>query len=75
MAETVLMRNFRRDDSHTLAGYRAAGGYAAWEKASGIEPAAITEEVKKSNLRGLGGAGFPTGTKWSFIPKAHAGPV
>mgnify|MGYP003693716957 CR=1 FL=1 len=40
-----------------------------------MEPAAITEEVKKANLRGLGGAGFPTGTKWSFIPKTHTGPV
>ena len=40
-----------------------------------MEPAAITEEVKKSNLRGLGGAGFPTGMKWSFIPKGHTGPV
>ena len=75
MAEIVLMRNFGRADSHTLAGYRASGGYTAWEKAKGMEPAAITEEVKKSNLRGLGGAGFPTGMKWSFIPKAHTGPV
>ena len=75
MAEIVLMRNFGRQDSHTLAGYRATGGYSAWEKAKGMEPAAITEEVKKSNLRGLGGAGFPTGTKWSFIPKTHTGPV
>jgi NADH-quinone oxidoreductase subunit F len=75
MAETVLMRNFGRDDSHMLAGYRATGGYGAWEKALTMEPAALTEEVKKSNLRGLGGAGFPTGTKWSFIPKAHTGPV
>src|SRR3989442_4316845 len=40
-----------------------------------MEPAAIVDEVKKSNLRGLGGAGFPTGTKWSFIPKNHTGPV
>ncbi|TMQ24816.1 MAG: NADH-quinone oxidoreductase subunit NuoF [Candidatus Rokuibacteriota bacterium] len=75
MAEIVLMRNFGRQDSHTLAGYRATGGYGGWEKARTMEPAAITEEVKKSNLRGLGGAGFPTGTKWSFIPKNHAGPV
>ena len=75
MAEIVLMRNFGRADSHTLAGYRASGGYTAWEKAKGLEPAAITEEVKKSNLRGLGGAGFPTGMKWSFIPKTHTGPV
>src|SRR5207248_7946271 len=75
MAETVLMRNFGRRDSHTLAAYRAAGGYAAWEKAKTLEPTAIVDEVKKSNLRGLGGAGFPTGMKWSFIPKAHTGPV
>jgi NADH-quinone oxidoreductase subunit F len=75
MAETVLMRNFDRANSHTLDVYRAAGGYGAWDKAATMEPAAITEEVKKSNLRGLGGAGFPTGMKWSFIPKNHTGPV
>jgi NADH-quinone oxidoreductase subunit F len=73
--EKVLTRNFGRADSHTLAAYRDAGGYTAWPKAQSMEPAAITEEVKKSNLRGLGGAGFPTGVKWSFIPKAHSGPV
>ena len=75
MAETVLMRNFGRADSHTLASYRGAGGYAAWDKAQTIEPAALVDEVRKSNLRGLGGAGFPTGMKWSFIPKSHTGPV
>src|SRR2546428_8605818 len=75
MAEIVLMRNFSRPDSHALSAYRAAGGYAAWDKAREMEPTAITEEVKKANLRGLGGAGFPTGTKWSFIPKTHTGPV
>ena len=74
-AEKILTRNFGRADSHTLTAYRATGGYTAWRKAQGMEPAAITEEVKQSNLRGLGGAGFPTGTKWSFIPKNHAGPV
>jgi NADH-quinone oxidoreductase subunit F len=75
MAEIVLMRNFERSSSHSLDVYRAAGGYGGWEKALTMEPAAITEEVKKSNLRGLGGAGFPTGMKWSFIPKNHTGPV
>ena len=75
MAETVLMRNFARADSHTLASYRAHGGYAAWDKARQMEPAALVDAVKASNLRGLGGAGFPTGTKWSFIPKNHTGPV
>jgi NADH-quinone oxidoreductase subunit F len=71
----LLTRNFHRPDSHTLAAYRETGGYAAWAKAQQMEPAAITEDIKKSNLRGLGGAGFPTGMKWSFIPKSHAGPV
>ena len=75
MAELVLMRNFARPNSHTLAVYREHGGYAAWDKARQMEPAALVEEVKQSNLRGLGGAGFPTGAKWSFIPKNHTGPV
>ena len=75
MNEQILTRNFDRADSHTLATYRATGGYAAWEKARTMEPPAITDEVKKANLRGLGGAGFPTGMKWSFVPKTHTGPV
>jgi NADH-quinone oxidoreductase subunit F len=75
MAELVLMRNFERPNSHTLSVYREHGGYAAWDKARQMEPAALVEEVKQSNLRGLGGAGFPTGAKWSFIPKNHTGPV
>ena len=69
MAELVLMRNFDRGKSHTLQVYRAAGGYAAWDKARTMEPTAITEAVKTSNLRGLGGAGFPTGMKWQFVDK------
>ena len=73
--ETILMRNFARSDSHTLRAYVETGGYQAWAKAQAMEPAAIVEEVKAANLRGLGGAGFPTGTKWSFIPKNHTGPV
>jgi NADH-quinone oxidoreductase subunit F len=73
--EKILMRNFDRADSHTLAAYRETGGYRAVEKAGTMEPGAIVDEVKKSNLRGLGGAGFPTGMKWSFIPKDHTGPV
>jgi len=73
--EMILTRNFARSDAHTLRAYRETGGYQAWARAQAMEPAAIQEEVKRSNLRGLGGAGFPTGTKWSFIPKNHAGPV
>jgi NADH-quinone oxidoreductase subunit F len=75
VSEKILTRNFTTKDSHTLKVYTASGGYAALEKARGMEPAAIVDEIKKSNLRGLGGAGFPTGMKWSFIPKDHAGPV
>ncbi len=75
MTEKILTRNFDRADAHTLAVYRETGGYTAWEKARAMEPAAITDEVKKANLRGLGGAGFPTGMKWSFVPKNHTGPV
>jgi NADH-quinone oxidoreductase subunit F len=75
VSEKILMRNFERIDSHTLKVYRETGGYTAIEKAKAMEPAAITEEVKKANLRGLGGAGFPTGLKWSFIPRGHTGPV
>src|SRR5438046_5561778 len=75
VSEKVLTRNFERADSHTLKVYRETGGYAALDKAKAMEPAAIVDEVKTSNLRGLGGAGFPTGTKWSFIPKYHTGPV
>ena len=74
-AERILTRNFDRSDAHTLRRYRETGGYTAIEKARAMEPAAIVEEVRQANLRGLGGAGFPTGVKWSFIPKGHTGPV
>jgi NADH-quinone oxidoreductase subunit F len=73
-AEKILTRNFGLADSHTLRVYRDTGGYTAWQKALGMEPAAITEEVKKANLRGLGGAAFPTGVKWGFIPKGSTAP-
>jgi NADH-quinone oxidoreductase subunit F len=75
VTEKILTRNFDRMESHTLAVYRETGGYAALGRARTMEPSTIVDEIKKSNLRGLGGAGFPTGMKWSFIPKDHAGPV
>jgi len=74
MTEKILSKNFAVPDAHTLRVYRETGGYKGWDKAKGMEPAAITEEVKKSNLRGLGGAGFPTGVKWGFIPKGSTAP-
>jgi NADH-quinone oxidoreductase subunit F len=55
--------------------YMRDGGYEDLKKAFGMEPKAITEEVKKSGLRGRGGAGFPTGLKWTFIPPNNTKPV
>ena len=75
MSERILTRNFDRPDSHTLAGYQATGGYQALRKALQVGSEAVAAEVKKANLRGLGGAGFPTGTKWGFVPKQRSGPV
>src|SRR3954462_15535865 len=54
--------------------YRKNGGYASVEKAFKMQPAEIVEEVKKSGLRGRGGAGFPTGMKWGFIAKPEGVP-
>ena len=54
--------------------YRKNGGYASVEKAFKMTPADIVEEVKKSGLRGRGGAGFPTGMKWSFLAKPEGVP-
>ncbi|MEP7259287.1 MAG: NADH-quinone oxidoreductase subunit F, partial [Flavitalea sp.] len=54
--------------------YRKNGGYASVEKAFKMAPADIVEEVKKSGLRGRGGAGFPTGMKWSFLAKPEGIP-
>ncbi len=54
--------------------YRAAGGYLAATKALSMTSAQIIDEVSKANLRGLGGAGFPAGRKWSFVPKASPKP-
>jgi len=58
-----------------LRAYERAGGYQALRKAlSGMQPADVVNEVKAANLRGRGGAGFPTGLKWSFVPKDGAHP-
>src|SRR5215831_12761665 len=67
--EKIITRNWGRPDSWTLAAYKSTGGYATLEKVLGMQPAQVIDEVKKSNLRGRGGAGFPTGMKWSFVPK------
>ena len=60
----------RTEDSWTLAGFTASGGYEALRKALAMDPGAIgSEQVAAAGLRGRGGAGFPTGTKWSFLPE------
>lgn len=73
--EKVLLRNIDAKDSHTLAVYKSRGGYRALEKVlGGISPGQLIEEVKASGLRGRGGAGFPAGMKWSFVPKDNPKP-
>jgi len=66
----LISRRWGMKDSHKLDVYVSQAGYKALEKAlKEMTPESIIEEVKKSNLRGRGGAGFPTGMKWSFVPK------
>ncbi len=66
----VITRRFHLPKSTTLTDYLAHDGYKAADKAlKDMQPEEIIEEVKKSNLRGRGGAGFPTGMKWFFVPR------
>ncbi len=67
----VCFNTFGSDESHTLATYEQHEGYKAWRRILNGEmtPAQVIDEVKASGLRGRGGAGFPTGLKWSFMPK------
>jgi NADH-quinone oxidoreductase subunit F len=74
--ETFLLDRCKLEDSHTLAVYKANGGYKAIEKILTLpmSQSAVIEEMKDSGLRGRGGAGFPTGLKWSFMPDHEKDP-
>lgn len=70
MADRILTADFESDSLRTLDGYLARGGYAAAAKAlRDMTPARITAEVKDAGIRGRGGAGFPAGMKWGFVPQ------
>jgi len=69
VSRQLLINDLDEEGINTLSGYKACGGFSALEKALKMKSEAIVEEVKRSGLRGRGGAGFPTGMKWSFIAK------
>ena len=69
-----LTAHWDEPDSFTLAGYRRGGGYQALPKALAMEPEQVIQTLKDSVLRGRGGAGFPTGLKWGFLPQGDRKP-
>ncbi len=73
--ETVVLSQYFGDaEARSYAGWVKRGGYEGLRKALGMAPEAVVEAVKASGLRGRGGAGFPTGLKWSFMPKPSGKP-
>lgn len=71
----VLLKRRGDKNAVTIEGYKKSGGYKVLDKALKMKPEEIISEVKNSQLRGRGGAGFPTGVKWSFLPKNTGKPV
>jgi NADH-quinone oxidoreductase subunit F len=70
----ILLEKDQVEGIRYYEAYRREGGYKSVEKAFKMSPNDIVEEVKKSGLRGRGGAGFPTGMKWSFLAKPEGVP-
>jgi len=71
----ILLNDRTKPDCRTLAFYKKNGGYQSLAKAKSMQPGAVVAEVKDAQLRGRGGAGFPAGTKWTFLPKNDPRPV
>lgn len=74
MGQQLLLDNLDKAGINTLAGYKENGGYESLKKALQMKPEDVVAEVQKSGLRGRGGAGFPTGMKWSFLAKPPGEP-
>jgi NADH-quinone oxidoreductase subunit F len=74
MAKKTISINFDKPDAHKLAVYESLGGYRSLKGLFGMKPDDVIEHVKKSGLRGRGGAGFSTGMKWSFVPRGTEKP-
>lgn len=75
MEVKILSAKFDIENANQLNVAKEHGAYSSLEKVFGMEPAEVTEVVKASGLRGRGGAGFPTGLKWTFLPKGLDKPV
>ncbi|MGH2426412.1 MAG: NADH-quinone oxidoreductase subunit F, partial [bacterium] len=72
MGEPFLLKYIHERDQGDLEAYESRGGYAGTRRGLSMAPEAVIDEVDKSGLRGRGGAGFPTGRKWKFIPRDPA---
>ncbi|RME26709.1 MAG: NADH-quinone oxidoreductase subunit NuoF, partial [Deltaproteobacteria bacterium] len=75
MSTKIISARFNKSSSYRISSYIADGGYTALVKALKLAPDEIIELVKRARLNGRGGAGFPTGVKWSFVPRSSGRPV